>query len=101
MPFAILHMPCQPPGSGLNIGVPRVFGFVGVAIVAGAFQDRSHFYRHVVFGGYVVLLIVGVIFFRAEELDDDHNGQETEEDFLDHVFLFSKKIKNNKGWKTL
>jgi hypothetical protein len=81
-------MSCNPPGEGLNIGIPGISRFIAVTTVAGFFEDQVHISGYVILSSNVTGLIATQIFFGVEELDDDQDGEEGEEDFATHALIY-------------
>ena len=84
--FAVFHMIRQPPCHGLHLGVPGVNGIIGMAVVAGYFQNGLYRIGHRVFFGNVVGQIVGLVFCRADKLRQQKNDQKAEQDGFDVLF---------------
>jgi hypothetical protein len=54
----------------LNVAVPGISGQVGVAVVAGAFQNHGYIVRDVVTFCYVKFGVVAFVFLDRNKLDE-------------------------------
>jgi cobalamin biosynthesis protein CbiD len=69
MSFPIIGMVVEPKAHRLDIAVPRVFGGIGMAIVASPFHDRGDVFGNLVIFGNVKIVGSRIVFFHGNKLD--------------------------------
>jgi len=93
----MFNMIVQPPCYWLNVGIPRIFGTVAVAIITCNGKGILNFLVHGVTCGYVVFVFAGKVLFRSEELNDDEYDCYGGKDFGFHAAKYFGKERNIRG----
>ena len=76
--FPFVCVMIEPKAYRLHIAVPRVFGGVGMAVIASSLHECGHMFGYLVICGNVKIVNTRFIFFHGHKLDahqDDDNGE--------------------------
>lgn len=90
MALAVFDVVIEPPAYGLDGSIPGIMGSIAVAIIAGDLEDSVYFSRNRIMRRERMRRIAAFIMGGLEKLDQQQQGQEPQQNFLEHGIALNR-----------